>query len=149
MSIQLTRLIPIVAASTAASLCWAWGPAIAQTASPQNPETDPPQDVLVIENIPEFVNQVFNAESNNFYDNNTIERQVRTIFGVPYPEKAIANDAELLNVVSNGLQREQTSGPPLLTRDLDNPFDTSLRTGASELITPLIEQPEPEFDQSF
>lgn len=148
MSIQLTRLIPIVAAGTAASLCLASGRAIAQTASPQTPEAEPPQEVLVIENIPEFVNEAFNAESNNFYDNDTVERQAQTIFGLPYPETAITNDAELLNAIYNELQQQQ-SAQPLLTRDLDNPFDTSLRTGASELITPLIEQPGPEFDQSF
>lgn len=55
--------------------------------------------------------------------------QINTIVGIPkFPEQDIAADAkEVHKVYELGLERQTSTGERLITRDLDNPYTTSLR----------------------
>lgn len=79
------------------------------------------------------LDEIFKAA---YFDNgeNTIEQsgflgQINTIVGIPkFPEQDITADMkEVHRVYQLALERQTSMGEPLITRDLDNPYDTSLR----------------------
>ena len=55
--------------------------------------------------------------------------QMTTIIGIPkFPEQDIAGDAkEVHQLYEVALERQTSTGEPLITRDLENPYNTSLR----------------------
>ena len=59
--------------------------------------------------------------------------QINTIVGIPkFPEQDIAADGkEIHKTYEYMLELQTSSGEPLITRDLDNPYDTSLRENPS------------------
>ena len=71
-----------------------------------------------------------------YFDNgeNTIKQssflgQINTIVGIPkFPEQDITADMKEVNrVYELGLERQTSTGERLITKDLDNPYTTSLR----------------------
>ena len=56
--------------------------------------------------------------------------QINTIVGIPkFPEQDIAADAkEVDRLYEAALERQTSTGDRLITRDLENPYDSSLRT---------------------
>ena len=56
--------------------------------------------------------------------------QINTIIGIPkFPEQDIAADAkEVDRLYEAALERQTSTGERLITRDLENPYDSSLRT---------------------
>ena len=55
---------------------------------------------------------------------------INTIVGIPkFPEQDIAADAkEVDRLYEAALERQTSTGDRLITRDLENPYDSSLRT---------------------
>lgn len=65
----------------------------------------------------------------NAFRQSGIFGQFNTIVGIPkYPEQDIAADAEEVHLLYElGLARQTSTGQPLVTKDLDSPYDTSLK----------------------
>lgn len=140
MSIRLTNLITMLLASAASSV-FALG-ANAQT-GPTDSQTVPPEP------ISELFNRAFNNKSGDFFQNRSIPRQINLIFGYSsfprgsYPEIEITRDAKLINVLYRDLLEQQVSSDPVIrTRDLDNPYDTSLRLNPSYRAEDFLEGSE-------
>ena len=55
--------------------------------------------------------------------------QINTIVGIPkFPEQDIAADAKQVHsLYETALEKQTSAGERLITKDLDNPYDTSLR----------------------
>ncbi len=77
--------------------------------------------------------RAFFKNDRNFYGNNTFRRQINSIFGLgslrgnSFPENEIARDAELVNVVYRDTLNQQVGNDPYIrTRDLPNPYNTSV-----------------------
>ena len=90
--------------------------------------------------LPETLVRALNHESGHFFRNNSIRSQAELIFGfgdlgqASFPEKEIARDAELVEILyKDSLEQQVSSDPVLRTRDLDNPFDSSLLNNPSYL----------------
>ena len=78
--------------------------------------------------LPEaFENAYFKKGPNAFRQAGILE-QINTIAGITgYPEQDIAGDAEAVdNVYRAGLEKQSATGMKIITRDLENPYDTSL-----------------------
>ena len=75
-----------------------------------------------------FENAYFTKGKNAFVQSNFIS-QFDTIVGFTgFPEQHIASDAEAVDEVYHaGMKRQSATGMRIITRDLDNPYDTSLR----------------------
>ncbi len=69
----------------------------------------------------------------NAFTQSGILGQINTIVGIPkFPEQDIAADGkEVHKVYELGLKLQTSTGEPLITKDLDNPYDTSLRENPS------------------
>lgn len=73
----------------------------------------------------------------NAFSQSGILGQINTIVGIPkFPEQDIAADGKSVhNVYRLGLKLQTSTGEPLITKDLDNPYDTSLRENPSPGLT--------------
>ena len=80
--------------------------------------------------ISETFNQAFFASDREFYRNRSFGRQLDLILGVgSFTESEISQDAERVNnLYEDSLNRQVSSDPIIRTRDLPNPYDTSIRT---------------------
>ncbi len=69
----------------------------------------------------------------NAFRQSGILGQINTIIGIPkFPEQDIAADGkEVHKLYELGLKLQTSTGEPLITRDLDNPYDTSLRENSN------------------
>ncbi|HHP7232498.1 MAG TPA: serine/threonine protein kinase [Xenococcaceae cyanobacterium] len=76
----------------------------------------------------EVFEEAFFDHTGDAFENDSIIGQLNTILGFNlFPEKQIALDAELVHLLySDVLAKQAESGAPLLTRDLENPYNTSL-----------------------
>ena len=65
----------------------------------------------------------------NAFRQSGIFGQINTILGIPkFPEQDVAADAEEVDLLYElALERQTSTGERLVTRDLDNPYNTSLR----------------------
>lgn len=65
----------------------------------------------------------------NAFQQSTIWGQINTIFGFTgFSDQHIAGDAKQVHLLYElGLERQTSTGEPLITRDLVNPYNTSLR----------------------
>jgi len=80
----------------------------------------------------EVFKRAFFKNDPNFYDNNTLKRDLDFILGVgllknSFPENEIARDGELVNIVYRDMLQQQVGNDPYIrTRDLPNPYGSSL-----------------------
>lgn len=100
--------------------------AIAQTASTTAEETLYPT-------IQEVFNQAFFENDPDFFSNRSLGRQIDWILGPgsllrnSFPENEISRDAELVNrLYQDVLQQQVSNGPIIRTRDLPNPYETTI-----------------------
>lgn len=87
-------------------------------------------------NIPQLFQNAFNYESGNFFENRSLESQIEWLFGVTpsgdqyrfpdFPENELTRDAKLVDTFYQDYLKYQTRGEPIRTRDLENPYTTSL-----------------------
>ncbi|MDJ0897976.1 MAG: serine/threonine protein kinase [Xenococcus sp. MO_188.B8] len=123
MSIKFTKLSSIVFLTTIASLfplkLWA--------------QTTTKNEVTESEVTPVSVQQVFTdaffRHSGNAFRNDGYIDQLNNIFGFNrFPEIQISKDGELVDILyQDSLKQQAERGVPMKTRDLGNPYDTSLR----------------------
>ena len=96
---------------------------------------DPDPDIFVPENdralrIDQQFNRVFFDNDKDFFENRSIPRQLDFLFGLrnSFPENEINRDGRGVHrLYVEVLERQVGSDPILLTPDLPNPFNTSLR----------------------
>ncbi|MFW6264186.1 MAG: hypothetical protein ACOC3E_01525 [Cyanobacteriota bacterium] len=91
-----------------------------------------------IEPLPNLFERAIFFESEDFFTNTTLQRQIDFILGpgpiqrAAYPENEITRDALLTHVIYLDLLEQQVSSDPVLrTPDLSNPYNTSLRLNPS------------------
>lgn len=79
------------------------------------------------------IERAFFENDPNFYQNNSLKRQVDFLLGPgslfrnSFPESEIARDAELVNKVYQDLLQQQVGSDPYIrTPDLPNPYNSSL-----------------------
>ncbi len=123
---KFTKLMPILVASLAAGLN-AFG-AMAQSEGSITAS--------------EAFSEAFYHNYGSGMSNTTIWHQFNAIFGITsfpegsYPEKEIVRDAQKINELYEELMHKQVSSDPIIrTRDLRNPYDSSLLTNP-EYINP-------------
>lgn len=87
------------------------------------------------ETIPELFGKAFNYESGNFFQNDSMEAQLELIFGIAdpfsassFPENEISRDAELVDIFYQDYMQQLTGNTPIRTRDLENPYTTSVNS---------------------
>jgi hypothetical protein len=131
---KISRFVTIAALTTLT--CIITNPSEAQNI--QSNETPSSGDMIVIEpsnplNVSELVNQAFSEYGGDFFEQATIEGSLNTIFGWrsfpqgSFPENDITKDGLLLSIMmSDYFNRLQKGETIIRTRDLSNPFDTSL-----------------------
>ncbi len=85
-----------------------------------------------VSNIPELFNRAFNNNTGRFYELSDLSGQANLIFGWrTFPmgsffDNMISRDSQLVNTLYRDVMQQQTAGPLMRTRDLENPFGTSL-----------------------
>ncbi len=110
---------------------------IAHPSSAQMNNSDVSKDVEEV-NLPlsvdRLVNEAFWENSGDFFRQASMEGQMNVIFGWErfpqgsYPENNITEDGLLLYAIMDDYFRQlREKEPTIRTRDLANPFDTSLR----------------------
>lgn len=109
MSIKFTKLSRILILATVASLF----------ALEAQAEMEP---------LPEQFENAYFKKGKNAFRQSSILGQLNTIIGISgYPEQNIEADAEAVDEVYRaGLEQQSESGMKMMTRDLENPYDTSL-----------------------
>ena len=115
MSIKLAKLSKVLAIVTIASLF----------ATNAHADTDSLNRVP----LDEIFEAAYFKNGENAIKQSGFLGQINTIVGIPkYPEQDITGDMkEVHRVYELALERQTSTGEPLITRDLDNPYDTSLR----------------------
>ena len=85
------------------------------------------------ETMSETFNRAFFTNDPEFFRNRSFGRQLGFILGIPssrgnsFPENEITRDAEVADVLyQDGLEQQVSSGPIIRTRDLPNPYQTSI-----------------------
>lgn len=108
--------------------------------SPATPAQSEPVAEAQSENLSETFGRAFYRNTGDFFDAVSLSDQFEYIFGFEsfpkgsYPENEVAEDAKLLDTIYRDALAEQVSSSPAIrTRDLDNPYDTSLRLNPSYL----------------
>jgi len=113
-------------------------PAIAQSAPEAGELTLPP----TYDSVPNLVNAAFFSESGDPFNRLTIGNQAETIFGFgivkfirgTYPENEIERESALVHALYEDLLRQQVASDPVIrTRDLPNPYDSSVLTRYNEV----------------
>ena len=101
---------------------------------PANAQSTEMEAVETYNNIPELFNESFWDYSGDYWESSRPAGQLNTIFGWnsgplgAFPENDLARDGLLIYaIVADYWKQLQENDPILRTRDLDNPFDTSLR----------------------
>jgi len=114
MSIKFTKLTKILVISTVASLFSIEAKA----------EMQP---------LHEEFEEAYYTKGKNAFQQSSIFGQINTILGLTgFPEQHISADGKAVDkVYSKGLEQQASSGEALVTRDLENPYDTSLRENPS------------------
>ena len=114
MSIKFTKLSKILVIATIASLF----------AIEAKAETKP---------LDEAFEEAYFTKGKNAFKQSSIFGQINTILGFTgFPDQHISSDGKAVDKVYNeGLERQASSGEPLVTRDLENPYSTSLRENPS------------------
>jgi hypothetical protein len=97
------------------------------------PNEVPPQPGTSQDSLNEVFERAFFHNMDSFYESTGILDQINTQIGIypfkipaAFPENQIARDGELLHEIYKDALQQQSSLPNVRTRDLPNPFDTSL-----------------------
>ncbi len=124
-------------------------------ANPSNAEVEVVESETEVEvvnelNTEELVNEIYWRAAGEFYTDTRPRGQLNTIFGWrsfplgSFPENEIARDGLLIHTVVTDYYRQQKyREPQIRTRDLANPFNTSLRDGNLD----VVEEPAPVIRQ--
>ena len=119
---------------------------------PVNAQSTEMEVVETYNNIPELFNESFWDYSGDFWESSRPAGQLNTIFGWnsgplgAFPENDLARDGLLIYaIVADYWKQLQENDPILRTRDLDNPFDTSLR----DVMSDSTMSPEPVFEPQY
>lgn len=106
--------------------------------------------VAQAESISETFNEAYFENTGDAFENSTILGQLEFIFGIGgFAENKIAKDGKLINIIYQDVMEQQAeNGPNLVTRDLRNPFNTSV---AEQSRYRRINNSRfaPEFDRGF
>ena len=87
-----------------------------------------------LETIPGIFNRAFYEDSGNFFHNNSSFGQIETFLGWGFPENEISHDAEIVHSIYQSVLKQQTQNDPIIrTLDLQNPYNSSLRTNPTYL----------------
>ena len=87
-----------------------------------------------LETIPGIFDRAFHDDSGNFFYNNSAFGQIETFLGWGFPENEIAHDAEIVHSIYQSVLKQQSENDPIIrTLDLQNPFNSSLRTNPTYL----------------
>lgn len=132
---KFSRFLTIAALTTLT--CVIAHPSSAHHPPSQNEKSEMSEEVEMV-NIPLSVDRLFNQafweHSGDFFEQSSIGGQLNTILGWrrfpegSYPENNITQDALLLYAIMDDYFRQlKQREPTIRTRDLANPFDTSLR----------------------
>ncbi|MEL6927914.1 MAG: serine/threonine protein kinase [Cyanobacteria bacterium J06600_6] len=110
MSIKFTKLSKILVIATIASLFSIEAKA----------EMEP---------LHEEFREAYYTKGKDAFKQSNIFGQINTILGFTgFPEQHISSDGKAVDkVYQAGLKQQSSSGEPLVTRDLENPYSTSLR----------------------
>jgi hypothetical protein len=89
-------------------------------------------------NLPQLMNQAYWQNSGTFFRQTTSLERLNSIFGWynfpegSYAENSVARDGLLINIiVDDHFKQLQQREPTIRTRDLTNPFDSSLNENPS------------------
>ncbi len=138
---KFSRFLTIAALTT--FTCVIAHPSSAQT-SDVNLMTSENNDTEMVEqsilSTPELIDQVFNYHGGDFFEKSSISGFLDSMLGLrnalegSYPENSIARDGFLLNVIISDYFKQLKEGSPMVrTRDVESPFQDSIRTNPSYL----------------
>jgi hypothetical protein len=103
-------------------------------------EPETPVTATSTESLSETFNRAFSHNSGDYFEGTDQVGQLNTIFGflpfqfpASFPENQITRDGELIEVIYKDAMAQQSSLPDVKTRDLANPFNTSLRENPNYL----------------
>jgi hypothetical protein len=84
--------------------------------------------VMAQSEFAETFEEAYFTKSGDAFESDDWSRQLNTIFGFNrFPELQIATEGELVNTIyHDGLKQQAGSAALIRTRDLNNPFNTSL-----------------------
>lgn len=86
------------------------------------------------ESVPELFLRAYTANSGDFFRSVDYEAQFNLIFGFnEFPENQITTDTEILHILSEDYQEHVTEGELIRTRDLPNPYESSLNENPAYL----------------
>lgn len=124
MGVRLQHWVGAAILATSAALIpgEAWAQTPAPAASPLNQPT-----------IPEVVDDLATLE--RFWLERSIAGEAIFTFGIEYDENRIARSGRRLEALYRDLLQDQTQGALIRTRDLENPYSTSLL----QLSSPTLE----------
>jgi len=106
--------------------------AVGMTVPATAQQAPPPITQYPVRTVPDAFQEALDTSSKNFLINESLGRKVDFIFGLgtisnSFRENEIVQDAKLVHEVYRDVFNQQVnSGPVVRTRDLRNPFDSSL-----------------------
>jgi hypothetical protein len=82
------------------------------------------------ETLADTFERAFFSSDPDFFANRSFERQLDWMFGLNgFTDNEISRDAQRVhNLYKTGLERQVSSEPPIRTRDLPNPYESSVLT---------------------
>lgn len=98
--------------------------------------------------LAETFEQAFFANDPAFYRNRSLGRQLDWMFGFKgYTESEINRDAASVhNLYQSSLKQQASSNPAIRTRDLPNPYETSILTSPNIDVNQKVQNNEVIFD---
>lgn len=126
MSIKFTKLSKILVIATIASLFSV--EAMAETKNKKSME---------MISLEQAFQDAYFKRGKNAFQQSSILGPINTIFGFTgFPEQHISIDAQAVDqVYQNGIKQQAATEIPIMTRDLANPYDTSLMENPSYMGT--------------
>ena len=117
MSIKFTKVAQILVITTITSMC-----SVKVMAETHN---DPISESI---SLNQAFNDAYFSHAKNAYEQSGYWGQFNAIFGFAgFPEQQIAEDSKAVYLLYQDAMRQQTeTGSPIMTKDLANPYDTSL-----------------------
>jgi hypothetical protein len=123
-----------------------------QSSQTTTPSSEP--QVTTDFTLNEAFSRAFYNDTGRFYEQTGISGQLNKIFGWrsfpgSFNDNQIANDGLTVETIYYDALRQQNSGPRMMSRDLPNPFDSSLTTNPDYLgnpppANPSFSAPSPE-----
>jgi hypothetical protein len=95
----------------------------------------------VVLTTPDLIDKMFNYHSGDFFEKSSNAGFLNSMFGLKkqssrssYPENNVAMDGFLLNVIITDYFKQLQEGSPMVrTRDVESPFQDSIRTNPAYL----------------